>query len=94
MSELTQLLPVAAFSLNPFTDLSDMLSNDFMRYAFMAGTAMALLGGLVGYFVVLRHLTFAGEALSHVAFAAALGSVLLGFDLLLGMFVILSLIHI
>jgi zinc/manganese transport system permease protein len=88
MSGLTQLLPVAAFSLNPFTDLSDMLSNDFMRYAFMAGTAMAILGGLVGYFVVLRHLAFAGEALSHVAFAAALGSVLLGFDVLLGMFVI------
>lgn len=79
---------VATFSPNLYADLSDMLSNDFMRYAFLAGTAMSLLGGLVGYFVVLRHLAFAGEALSHVAFAAALGAVLLGVEPLLGMFVI------
>jgi zinc/manganese transport system permease protein len=65
-----------------------MLSNDFMQYAFEAGTAIAVLGGLVGYFVVLRRQTFAGEGLSHVAFVAALGAVLLGFNLLLGMFVI------
>ncbi len=82
------LLTVAAFSLNPAADIGDMLSNDFMRYAFMAGTAMALLGGLVGYFVVLRQLSFAGEALSHVAFAAAIGAVLFSFDPLIGMFVI------
>jgi zinc/manganese transport system permease protein len=86
---MTALSPViASLSLNPIADLGDMLSYDFMRYAFLAGTAMALLGGLVGYFVVLRHLAFAGEALSHVAFAAALGAVLLGADPLLGMFVI------
>jgi zinc/manganese transport system permease protein len=76
------------FSLNPVTGLEQMLSNDFMRYAFMAGTSMAVLGGLVGYFVVLRRLAFAGEALSHVAFAAALGAILLGFEPLAGMFVI------
>jgi zinc/manganese transport system permease protein len=74
--------------VNPIAALQDMLSNDFMRYAFLAGTSMAVLGGLVGYFVVLRRLTFAGEALSHVAFAAALGAVLLGFQPLAGMFVI------
>jgi len=84
---MTQVLTVGAFSPNLFADVSDMLANDFMRYAFMAGTAMAVLGGLVGYFVVLRQLAFAGEALSHVAFAAALGAVLLGVDPLLGMFV-------
>jgi zinc/manganese transport system permease protein len=83
-----RLIALAPFSFNLVADLNDMLSNDFMRYAFMAGTAMALLGGLVGYFVVLRHLAFAGEALSHVAFAAALGAVLFGFDPLLGMFVL------
>jgi zinc/manganese transport system permease protein len=84
MSVLAALL----LSINPVTGMQDMLSNAFMRYAFMAGTPMALLGGLVGYFIVLRQLAFAGEALSHVAFAAALGAVLLGFDPLLGVFVI------
>jgi zinc/manganese transport system permease protein len=85
---MNQTVAIGAFSLNLYADASDMLSNDFMRYAFMAGTAMAVLGGLVGYFVVLRHLAFAGEALSHVAFAAALGAVVFGFDPLLGMVVI------
>jgi zinc/manganese transport system permease protein len=79
---------ISSFSPNLFADVSAMLSYDFMRYAFMAGTAMAVLGGLVGYFVVLRHLAFAGEALSHVAFTAALGAVLLGIDPLAGLFVI------
>ncbi|MBV9278971.1 MAG: metal ABC transporter permease [Chloroflexi bacterium] len=86
MTGIAPLLPLA--TLDPVAALSDMLGVDFMRYAFLAGTAMAVLGGLVGYFVVLRQLTFAGEALSHVAFAAALGAVLLGVDTLLGMFVI------
>jgi zinc/manganese transport system permease protein len=82
------LTTLAQFSLDPIAGLRDMLNNDFMRYAFVAGTSMALLGGLVGYFLVLRRQAFAGEALSHVAFTAALGAVLLGFDLLVGVFVI------
>lgn len=76
------------FSINLAADLTDMLSHGFMENAFLAGTAMAVIGGFAGYFVVLRRMTFAGEALSHVAFTAALGSVLLGFDPLIGMFVI------
>lgn len=79
---------VVAFSMNLYADLSDMLSYDFMRYAFAAGVVVSLLSGLVGYFIVLRRLTFAGEALSHVAFAAALGGVILGIDPLIGMFVV------
>lgn len=79
---------LAQFSANPLVDIGDMLGNDFMRYAFLSGTAIALLAGPVGYFVVLRRLAFAGEGLSHVAFTAAIGSVLLGIDPLAGMFVI------
>lgn len=79
---------IAQLSANPISNLADMLSYDFMRYAFLAGTSMAVLGGLVGYFVVLRRLAFGGESLSHVAFAAAMGSYLFGFEPLIGMFVI------
>jgi zinc/manganese transport system permease protein len=66
---------------------TDMLSHPFMRHAFVAGTAIALASGLVGYFVVLRSQVFSGDALSHAAFAGALGALALGVDLRLGLFV-------
>ncbi len=47
---------------------------------------MAIVSGLVGYFVVLRGQTFACEALSHVGFAGAAGAALLGIGALQGMF--------
>ncbi len=55
-----------------------MLEYEFMRNAFVAGGVVAVVCGAVGVFLVLRHLTFAGHALSHVGFAGAAGSVLVG----------------
>ncbi|HTS91806.1 MAG TPA: metal ABC transporter permease [Stellaceae bacterium] len=55
-----------------------MLEYDFMQTAFAAGTVVAIVSGAVGYFLVLRNLTFAGHALSHVGFAGATGALLLG----------------
>jgi len=55
-----------------------MLDYDFMRTAFAAGFVVALVAGAVGYFLVLRNLTFAGHALSHVGFAGATGALLVG----------------
>ena len=52
-----------------------MLEYEFMRTAFLAGGVVAIVGGAVGYFLVLRNLAFAGHALSHVGFAGATGSV-------------------
>ncbi|HEX3620769.1 MAG TPA: metal ABC transporter permease [Acidimicrobiales bacterium] len=66
--------------------LGDMLSQPFMRHAFVAGTAVALAAGLVGYFLVLRGQVFTGDALSHVAFAGALGALALGVDARVGLF--------
>jgi zinc/manganese transport system permease protein len=57
-----------------------------MQHALLAGTAVALLSGLVGYFVVLRSQVFAGDALSHVAYTGALGALAVGVDLRLGLF--------
>ena len=62
-----------------------MFEYDFMRTAFMAGGVVAIVAGTVGYFLVLRNLTFAGHALSHVGFAGATGSVLLGIGALWGL---------
>jgi zinc/manganese transport system permease protein len=76
----------AAFSLNPATDLQAMLALDFMRNAFLAGGCIALASGLVGYFVVLRNQVFTADALGHVAFTGGLGGLLVGLDLLIGVF--------
>jgi zinc/manganese transport system permease protein len=67
--------------------LGDMFGLPFMRNAFIAGTAIALAAGLVGYFVVLRSQVFTGDALSHVAFASALAALAFGIDVRLGLFV-------
>jgi zinc/manganese transport system permease protein len=50
----------------------------FMQHAFEAGTMVALSAGVIGYFVVLRGLSFAAHALSHIGFAGATGAVLMG----------------
>lgn len=65
-------------SLNVVEDLADLLRYDFMRHAFEAGTVVAVVAGVVGYFVVLRSLAFAGHALAHIGFAGATGAVVVG----------------
>lgn len=55
-----------------------MFDFEFMRTAFLAGGIVAVAAGAVGFFLVLRNLAFAGHALSHVGFAGATGSILIG----------------
>ena len=62
-----------------------MLDYAFMRTAFEAGGIVAVMSGLVGYFLVLRGQTFAGHALSHVGFTGATGAVLFGLSPLAGL---------
>jgi len=62
-----------------------LLQHGFVQNAFLAGTLVAILSALVGYFVVLRAQSFAGEALSHIGFTGAMGSALVGASSLLGM---------
>jgi zinc/manganese transport system permease protein len=71
-------------SWNLVTDIQNMLSFAFMRNAFAAGTASAIVAGLIGYFVVLRGSSFAAHAISHIGFAGAAGAVLLGLNPVLG----------
>ncbi len=79
-------MPSTAFTLNIARDVSVMLQYDFMRHAFEAGTIIALVAGVVGYFVVLRRSSFAAHALSHVGFTGAAGAVLIGLTPLIGLF--------
>src|SRR5436309_4060760 len=75
------------FTLNLWQDVQAMLSYDFMRQALLAGMLLSLVAGLVGYFVVLRHQAFAGEALSDVAFTGAVGGAAFAVNPLVGLFV-------
>ena len=62
-----------------------MFTYDFMQNAFAAAGIVAVVSGLVGFFLVLRAQTFAGHALSHVGFAGATGAVLIGVSPLWGL---------
>jgi zinc/manganese transport system permease protein len=60
------------------TRATSMLSYGFVIDALAAGGIVAVVAGIVGFFLVLRGQTFAGHALSHVGFAGATGAVLIG----------------
>lgn len=66
-------------------DTQTMFEYDFMINAFAASGIVAVLAGIVGYFLVLRGQTFAGHALSHVGLTGATGAVLLGISPIWGM---------
>ncbi|MGA2307877.1 MAG: metal ABC transporter permease [Acidimicrobiales bacterium] len=70
--------PGIGFSWNLLSDLRQMLGYQFMRNAFEVGAIVAVVAGVVGYFVVLRRTAFAAHALSHIGFAGAAGAVALG----------------
>jgi zinc/manganese transport system permease protein len=65
--------------------LTDIFAYGFMRNALEAGTVVAILAGVVGYFVSLRRLAFAAHALSHVGFAGATGAVVVHLPAIAGL---------
>ena len=62
----------------------------FMQHAFEAGTIVAIIAGVVGYFIVLRRSSFAAHALAHIGFAGAAGTVLLGISPIIGLLLFTS----
>jgi len=65
-------------TINPnlLADLQQMLKYEFMQHAFEAGTVVAIIAGITGYFVVLRRSAFTAHAFSEIGFAGAAGAVL------------------
>ena len=74
------------FSWNLALDIQEMWSYPYMVNAFRAGTVVAVLAGLVGWFMVLRRQTFAGHTLSLIGFPGAAGAVWLGLGAASGYF--------
>jgi zinc/manganese transport system permease protein len=68
------------------TGLADMFHHPFIIHALLAGSAVATLCGLVGYFLVLRGQVFAGDALGHVSYTGAMGALAAGLDPRAGLF--------
>jgi len=68
--------------------ITTMFTYDFVIRAFAASGIVAVVAGIVGWFLVLRGQTFAGHALSHVGFAGATGAALFGASPLAGMLVL------
>lgn len=65
--------------------ITDMFGYEFMTNAFAAAGIVAVVAGVVGYFLVMRGQTFAGHALSHIGFAGATGAGLIGLTPLWGL---------
>lgn len=71
---------------NLLDDIREILAYHFMVNALLAGAISAVIGGTVGWFMVLRRQTFAGHTLSVVAFPGAAGAAWLGVSTLWGYF--------
>ncbi|MFJ2957712.1 metal ABC transporter permease [Streptomyces sp. NPDC087270] len=74
------------WSWNPVADLRQMWAFPFMVNAFRAGAIVAVLAGVIGWYMVLRRQSFAGHTLSTVAFPGAAGATLLGVGAVYGYF--------
>jgi zinc/manganese transport system permease protein len=67
-------------------DLQTLFHYHFMQNAYIAGTLVALVAGIIGYFMVLRDQSFAGHSLANVGFAGATGVALFGITPVVGLF--------
>ncbi|HEY5455219.1 MAG TPA: metal ABC transporter permease [Acidothermaceae bacterium] len=58
----------------------------YMQHAALAGTAIAVAAGLIGYFLVLRSQVFTTDALGHVTYTGAMSGLAFAFNPLVGLF--------
>lgn len=74
------------FSLDPISDVQQMLTYSFMVHALIAASIVALLAGVAGWFMVLRRESFAGHTLSVMAFPGAAAAALASLPVSVGYF--------
>jgi zinc/manganese transport system permease protein len=73
-----------SLSLNPVDDVRQLVTFPFMVHALWAGTIVAVLAGVAGWYMVLRRQAFAGHTLAVMAFPGATGAALAGLPASLG----------
>ncbi|MCQ2011612.1 MAG: metal ABC transporter permease [Sporolactobacillus sp.] len=62
-----------------------MFQYDFMQHAFIAGTLIAIMCGVIGVFIIARSLSFVAHTISHIGFAGAAFAAYAGIDPLVGL---------
>lgn len=62
-----------------------MFHYDFMQHAFIAGTIVAIMCGVIGVFVIARNLSFIAHTFSHIGFSGASFAVYMGWHPLSGL---------
>jgi zinc/manganese transport system permease protein len=80
----SDLNPVLTWNL--VEDVRQLFAFPFMVHAVQAGTIVAVLAGLVGWYMVLRRQSFIGHTVAVVGFPGAAGAVLLGVSATAGFF--------
>jgi zinc/manganese transport system permease protein len=78
--------PNPTLGWNLARDISEVLEYHFMSNALIAGSIVAVMAGLVGWLMVLRHEAFAGHTLSLMAFPGASWASLIGIPAAWGYF--------
>jgi zinc/manganese transport system permease protein len=73
-------------SFDPLVDLHQLLVFPFMVNALEAGTIVAVMASVAGWFMVLRRESFAGHTLAVMSFPGASGAALAGVPLAAGYF--------
>jgi zinc/manganese transport system permease protein len=79
-----------SLSLDLVSDVRQLLTFPFMVNALEAGTIVAVLAAVVGWYMVLRRQAFAGHTLSMMAFPGATGAALIGLPAALGYYLACS----
>jgi zinc/manganese transport system permease protein len=84
-------MPTASLTINLAEDYRQLTQFPFMVHALEAGTLVAIMAGVVGWFMVLRRQSFAGHTMSVLAFPGATGALLVGAPAPVGYFVFCTL---
>jgi zinc/manganese transport system permease protein len=77
----------ATLSWNLASDARGLFSYQFMVNALEAGTIVAVMAGVVGWYMVLRRQSFAGHTIAVMSFPGAAGAALVGVPSALGYYV-------
>jgi zinc/manganese transport system permease protein len=83
---MASALHVAGLSPDLVSDVRQLTQFPFMVNALEAGALVAVMAGVVGWFMVLRRESFSGHTLSVMAFPGATGALLIGLSASVGYF--------
>ncbi len=79
-------MSAARLTWNIVDDVRQLFQFGFMVHALQAGTVVAVMAAVIGWFMVVRRQSFAGHTIAVVGFPGAAGATLIGVSALYGYF--------